>query len=396
MTTATLRCRICERTQPLAALSVCPVCDGPLDVDYDLATAQLVPANGVVPRSMWRYRDLLPHESPDSGTPGMTPLVHASRLSDALGIELLLKLEDANPTHSFKDRLAASAVAAAQAFGLETLCCASTGNLGEAVAARCATAGLEAVILCSSEDVALAPAASFGARIFGVAGTLEDCRGLERQLEPLFPWGFLGGNLHAIASEGAKTIAYEIVEQLDARMPDAVVAPIASGTLFAKLAQGFDEVSALGVVDSARPRLYGAQPGGCPPLAAAWADDRPLSKVLPQTEARSLAIGDPIFGDLAMGAARMSGGAIHRVAEEEIGERTAFLAEMTGVLADSAGGVALGALLELVRTGAVAEGERVVLVVTGSGLKPYPPDVEIVSTEVESNVESLLAALGLE
>jgi threonine synthase len=174
------------------------------------------------------------------------------------------------------------------------------------------------------------------------------------------------------------------------------VAPIASGTLFAKLAQGFDEVSALGVVDSARPRLYGAQPGGCPPLAAAWADDRPLSKVLPQTEARSLAVGDPIFGDLAMGAARMSGGAIHRVAEEEIGERTAFLAEMTGVLADSAGGVALGALLELVRTGAIAEGERVVLVITGSGLKPYPPDVEIVSTEVESNVESLLAALGLE
>ncbi len=388
---------MCERTQPLELRSVCPICDGPLDVDYDLETARLVSLSPTAaPRSMWRYRDLLPHEPADAGTPGMTPLVHAPRLSGALGIELLLKLEDANPTHSFKDRIAASAVSAAHAFGLQTLCCASTGNLGEAVAARAAAAGLEAVILCPIEDVAVAPAASYGARVFGVDGTFDDCRELERELEALFPWGFLSGNLHAIASEGAKTIAYEIVEQLGAVMPDAVVSPVASGTLFAKLAQGFDEAAAVGLGTGPRPRLYGAQAGGCPPLAAAWADDRPLSKVRPQTEVRSLAIGDPVYGDLAVGAARMSHGAIRCVPEEEIGDRTALLAETTGILADSAGGVALGALVDLVRGGEIAEGERVVLVVTGTGLKPYAVDIAVESTEVDGNVESVLAALGLD
>jgi threonine synthase len=394
MTRAILRCRVCERTSPLGPLSDCPACDGPLDVDYDLAAAQLVSGNGSAPRSMWRYRDLLPYVSADADTPGMTPLVHAARLSDALGIELLLKLEDANPTHSFKDRVAASAVAAAQAFGFETLCCASTGNLGEALAARCAAAGLEAVVLCPADDAPVAPAASYGAQIFGVHGTFDECRELERRLDGLFPWGFVGGNLHAVASEGAKTIAYEIFEQLDG-LPDAVVTPVASGTLFAKLAQGFDEVTALGAADGPRPRLYGAQASGCPPLAAAWADDRPVSKVLPDTDVRSLAIGDPIHGDLAVGAAKMSGGGIHAVPEHEIGNRTAFLAETTGILADSAGGVALGALLDLVSTGAIEQDERVVLVVTGSGLKPNASDVEVAPAEIDGNVDSLLAALGL-
>jgi threonine synthase len=387
--TAVLRCRLCERTQPLAPVSDCPECDGPLDVGYGLATATLVPR-----RSMWRYEALLPHAPADRTTPGLTPLVPAPRLSAALGIELFLKLEGANPTHSFKDRIAASAVAAAQAFGLQTLCCASTGNLGEAVAARAAAAGLEAVVLVPAEHLEVAPTASYGARVFSVAGTFEDCERIEDELAGLFPWGFLGGNLRALASEGAKTIAYEIAEQLGAT-PDAVVAPVASGTLFAKLAQGFDEALEVGFASGARPRLFGAQAGGCPPLAAAWADDRPLSRVRPQTEVRSLAIGDPVFGDMAVGAARMSGGGIHCVAESDIADRTALLAETTGVLADSAGGVALGTLIDLVRTGKVAEGERVVLVVTGTGLKPYTVEVPHDSTEVERDVDSVLSALGL-
>jgi threonine synthase len=395
MTAAALRCRVCEREQPLAPLPACPACQGPLDVDYDLGDAALVAENGGAPPSMWRYGDLLPVVPADREGPGMTPLIHAQRLSDEFGIELLLKLEDANPTHSFKDRIAASAVAAAQSFGFETLCCASTGNLGEAVAARCAAAGLEALVLCPRDDPAPA-AAAYGARIFRIVGTFDDCRELERQLADFFPWGFLGGNLHAVASEGAKTIAFEIGEQLGDRLPDVVVAPVASGTLFAKLAQGFHELTAVGAAEGPRPRLYGAQAGGSPPLAAAWADNRPPSKVRPDTEVRSLAIGDPAYGELALGAARMSGGAIHAVPEEQIAARTAFLAELTGVFADSAGGVAAGALVDLVRTGAIAQGERVVLVVTGSGLKPYGYDVEIESEEIDGDVDSLLAALGLE
>ncbi len=387
--TAVLRCRLCERTQPLAPVSSCPECDGPLDVGYDLAAATMVPR-----RSMWRYEALLPVAPADRTMPGMTPLIPASRLSSALGIEVFLKLEGANPTHSFKDRIAASAVAAAQEFGLHTLCCASTGNLGEAVAARAAAAGLEAVVLVPAEHLEVAPTASYGAHVLSVAGTFEDCQRLEEELAGLFPWGFLGGNLHALASEGAKTIAYEIVEQLDGA-PDAVVSPVASGTLFAKLAQGFDEALAVGLAAGERPRLFGAQAGGCPPLAAAWADDRPLSRVRPQTEVRSLAIGDPVFGELAVGAARMSGGGIHCVAESDIADRTALLAETTGILADSAGGVALGTLIDLVRNGHVAEGERVVLVVTGTGLKPYAVEIEHDSTDVERDVESVLTALGL-
>jgi threonine synthase len=392
---ASLRCRVCERAQPLAPLSTCPHCHEPLDVLYDAEPAAAHSGDDT-PRSMWRYADSLPHRPADDATPGMTPLVPAPRLSEALGIELLLKLEEANPTHSFKDRLAASAVAAAQAFGLETICCASTGNLGEAVAARCAAAGLEAVVLCPADELTVVPAAAYGARVFGVDGTFDECRALERQLEAFFPWGFVGGNLHALAAEGAKTIAYEIAEQLDGRLPDAVVAPVASGTLIAKLAQGFDELAAIGAVDGERPRLYGAQAGGCPPLAAAWTDDRPHSRVRPTTEARSLAIGDPAYGDLAVGAARMSGGSILAVPEEQIAPRTAYLAETTGVLADSASGVAMGGLLELVASGAILPGERVVLVVTGSGLKPYGYEPEPRVSEIDSDVDAVLAALGVD
>ncbi len=391
---ASLRCRICERSHPLAPLSACPVCNGPVDVEYDLERAVLPTGDGSSPRSMWRYRDLLPHEPSDPRSPGLTPMLPAPRLSRAIGVEVLLKLEEANPTQSFKDRIAASAVAAAQAFGFETICCASTGNLGEAVAAHASAAGIEAVFLCPVDDLPLLPTTAYGARILGVAGTFDECRRLERELEGFFPWGFVGGNLHALASEGAKTIAHEIGEQLG-RTPDAVVCPVASGTLLAKLAQGFEELAALGAVDGPTPRLYGAQAGGCPPVAAAWADDRPLSRVRPDTEVRSLAIGDPVYGELAVGAARMSGGAIHAVPEEEIAANTAFLAELTGVLADSASGVAVGALLELVRTGAIATDERVVLVVTGSGLKSNLGGARTVAEEIDGDVDSLLAALGV-
>ena len=175
---AELRCRVCERTQPLAPIAACPDCDGPLDVGYGLETVVTRRER----RSMWRYEDLLPHAAPtDPGTPGMTPLVPAPRLSRALGVELLLKLESANPTHSFKDRIAATAISAAHAFGLQTLCCASTGNLGEAVAARAAANGMEAVVLVPSDHLEVAPTASYGARVLAVDGSFDDCRRLEER-----------------------------------------------------------------------------------------------------------------------------------------------------------------------------------------------------------------------
>ena len=378
MTSTVLSCRICEATHPLAPRSSCPECSGPLDVHY-------VNGSGT---------PLLPHA--DAAMPSRTPLVPAPRLSAALGIDLHLKLETANPTHSFKDRMAASAVAAAQRFGIETLFCASTGNLGAAVAAQCAETGLEGVILSPSESgEAAVPATARGGSVFTVRGTFEDCRRLERELEHLFPWGFLEGNLHPFAVEGIKTIAYEIAEQLGGRLPDAVVSPVASGTLFAKLAQGFVELANRGLVPDECPRMYGAQPAGCPPVAAAWADERPPSRVTPTTVARSLAVGDPSYGELAIGAARMSDGAITAVPEESIESSTDLLAVNTGVVADPAGGVAFSALLELVRSGAIAQGERVVLVVTGSGLKPRRNGAVHAARQIEPDADNFLAAFGV-
>jgi threonine synthase len=386
-----LSCRICEATHPLAPLSSCTACSGPLDVRYVWDGSRgLLDERG----SNLDYRALLPHR--DAGMPSRTPLVPAPRISAALDVDVHLKLESANPTHSFKDRMAASALAAAQGFGIETLLCASTGNLGAAVAARCAAAGLEGVILSPVDaDEPALPSGTYGASVFSVRGTFDDCRRLERELEHLFPWGFLEGNLHPFAVEGIKTIAYEIAEQLDWELPDAVVSPVGSGTLFAKLAQGFVELGDRGLVIDEPPRMYGAQPGGCPPVAAAWADERPPSRVTPDTVARSLAVGDPSYGELAIGAARMSGGSITAVPEELIESSTELLAENSGVLADPAGGVAFGALVELVRAGAIAPGERVVLVVTGSGMRPSSHDSSYPARQIEADADDFLAALGV-
>jgi threonine synthase len=386
-----LSCRICESTHPLAPLSSCAACSGPLDVRYVWDGSRGLPDDS---QPLWKHRALLPHR--DTAMPSRTPLVPAPRISAALGVDVHLKLESANPTHSFKDRMAASALAAAQGFGIETLFCASTGNLGTAVAAHCAAAGLEGVILSPADgDEPVHQPAAYGASVFTVRGTFEDCRRLERELEHLFPWGFLEGNLHPFAVEGIKSIAYEIAEQLGWETPDAVVSPVASGTLFAKLAQGFVELADLGLVVDAPPRMYGAQPGGCPPVAAAWADERPPSRVTPNTVARSLAVGDPSYGELAIGAARMSGGSITSLPEELIEASTELLAEDSGVRADPAGGVAYGALVELVRSGAIAPGERVVLVVTGSATKPAGSEPQYRAREIEADADDFLAALGV-
>ena len=390
MNNAVLSCRICEATHPLAPVARCPECSGPLDVRY------ISNGNGTLhadPHALRTDRALLPHR--DTALPDRTPLLPAPRLSAALGVDVHLKLETANPTRSFKDRMAASAVKAAQQFGLETLLCASSGNLGTAVAAYCAAAGLEGLILSPADAELVLGSEGGAAGVFAVRGTLEDCRRLERELELLFPWGFLDGNLQPFAVEGIKTIAYEIAEQLDWKLPDALVSPVASGALFAKLAQGFVELAELGLISDPPPRMYGAQPGGCPPVAAAWADERPPSRVTPNTVARSLAVGDPSYGELAIGAARMSGGSITAVPEELIESSTELLAEDSGVVADPAGGVAVGALVELVRSGAVAAGEQVVLVVTGTGPKPRTTGANYRAREIDADTDHFLAAVGV-
>src|SRR5262249_48227225 len=293
------------------------------------------------PRSLWRYDALLPVAAPADagGGPGFTPLVRAPRLASAVGVgEVLLKLDHTNPTHSFKDRVVGVATAKAAELGTDTLACASTGNLGNAVAARAAASGMRSVVLYPStvEPEKMLQTAAYGAEMYAVRGSYDDCSRLVVELAGELDWAFVNVNLRAYYAEGSKTLAFEIAEQLGWTTPDAVIAPIASGSLFTKLWQGVEQFRRLGLVDGESPRLYGGQAEGCSPVAAAFAEERPVSPVRPQTVAQSLAIGAPADGDLANATARTSGGAVYAVPEDDVGPNMALLASTTGIFGETA------------------------------------------------------------
>ena len=398
-----LRCRVCESEYPAVAKGHCERCFGPLDPVYDwdaLAASisrELIEAG---PSSLWRYEPLLPVAAPPGGdaAPGWTPLVSAPRLASAVGVgEVLLKLDHTNPTHSFKDRVVAVAAAKAFEFGLETLACASTGNLANAVAARAAAAGVQAVVLCPAavEPEKLLATSVYGASVFGVLGSYDDCSRMVVELAGETDWAFVNVNLRSYYAEGSKTLAFEIAEQLGWETPDAVVAPVASGALFTKLWQGFEQFRRLELAYGAQPRLYGGQAEGCSPVARAFEDDRPVSPVRPATVAQSLAIGNPADGDSVIAAVRESGGTVHAVPESEVGENMALLAGTSGVFGETAAGVALGALREAVARGEVGAGDRVVLLVTGDGLKTLDPVAGLFDpVEIEADADALLDELG--
>jgi threonine synthase len=331
--------------------------------------------------------------------PGLTPLVTAPRLAAELGVgELCLKLDTANPTHSFKDRVVAVAAAKALELGFGTLACSSTGNLANAVAARAAAEGIEAVVLCPAdlEPEKIAATAVYGATIYAVEGTYDDCSRLSVELSFELDWAFVNVGLRSYYAEGSKTVAFEIAEQLGWRLPDVVACPIASGALFSKVHQGFEQLQELGLVEGATPRLYGGQAEGCAPVAAAFADGGKVTPVRPRTVARSLAIGSPADGDLAVATARASEGGVYAVAEEEIGANMALLAGTSGVFGETAAGVTLGALREAVRRGEVGESDTVVLLVTGDGLKTPQPVADLVRPIViPPDADALLERLGV-
>jgi threonine synthase len=405
MPATSLRCRSCGHELGLEAVGACEKCWGPLEPAYDLDelrpsfTRERIAAG---PPSLWRYGALLPVETPAEPrlAPGLTPLVRAPRLAEAIGLrELYLKLDTANPTHSFKDRVVAVACAKAQELGLRTLACSSTGNLAAAVAARAAVEGLEAAVFCpvGLEREKLLPTAVYGATIYEVLGSYDDCSRLTVELSFELPsWAFVNVGLRAYYAEGSKTLAFEIAEQLGWQLPDAVVCPVASGALFSKLGRGFGEFLELGLVEGAAPRLIGAQAQGCDPVAAAYREERPVTPIRPQTAASSLAIGNPADGDHALATARATGGSIHSVPEDEIGTNMALLAESSGVFGEAAAGICLGALREALGQGTVAADDCVVLCVTGDGLKtPGPVTDRVESIEIEADADALLERLGV-
>jgi threonine synthase len=373
-----LQCKECRETYPLDARYVCERCFGPLEVAYAYdgldpeETRRRIQAG---PQSLWRYVDFLPFErAPAPGLPvGLTPLQRAPRLSERLGLgEVWIKNDAANPTHSFKDRVVAVALAKARELGYRVVACASTGNLANAVAAHAAAAGLESFVFIPAdlEQQKVLATGVYGTHLVAVRGTYDDVNRLCTELSGEREWAFVNVNLRPYYAEGSKTIAYEIAEQLAFELPDRVVAPIASGSLFTKIARGFEEWLEIGLVEGDLPVFNGAQAAGCSPVAQAYEAGHEVCRpVRPDTIAKSLAIGNPADGPYALGLARRSGGAVDSVTDQEIRAGIRLLAETTGIFTETAGGVTAAVLTKLAERGDIGSDERVVVAITGDGLK---------------------------
>jgi threonine synthase len=379
MSVESLKCKECGSTYELDASYVCENCFGPLEVSYDFSGLDAAGAKRRIQagsQGIWRYSDFLPFKgrASDPLEPGLTPLLRADRLAERLGTkaEIYVKNDAANPTHSFKDRVVAVAVAKAQELGFKTVACASTGNLANAVAAHAAAAGLDSYVFVPAnlEEQKLLATGVYGTNLVGVDGNYDDVNRLCTQLAETHPWAFVNVNLRPYYAEGSKTLAYETVEQLGWELPDRVVSPIASGSLFTKLGRGFQEWLDLGLVEGNQPVFNGAQAQGCSPVATAFAEGWEVCKPQrPETIAKSLAIGDPADGPYAVEQARRTGGGVDSVTDQEIRDGIKLLAETTGIFTETAGGVTVGVLRKLAERGELADGERVVVYITGEGLK---------------------------
>ncbi len=375
-----LRCRECSRSFPAAALHVCDFCFGPLEVAYDYAAvAASVSRESIAagPPTIWRYGAMLPvaHDDAVDLGAGFTPLVRADRLASALGLgELWVKDDTRNPTGSFKDRVVSVALTKSRELGFKVAACASTGNLANSVAAHAARAAMDSYVFVPAnlERVKIQTTAVFGGNLIAVDGNYDDVNRLCAELASEHPdWAFVNVNVRPYYSEGSKTLAFEVAEQLGWEVPDHVVVPIASGSQLTKIHKGFHELTAVGLVEGGDSvRISGAQAEGCSPVATAFAEGSDIVRpVRPDTIAKSLAIGNPADGWYALQVARSTGGAIGSVTDAEIVEGIRLLARTEGIFAETAGGVTIATLAKLAASGVVRSDERVVAYVTGTGLK---------------------------
>ena len=373
-----LRCKECGREYPLEAHYFCADCFGPLEVAYDygdLDAAEVRRRIQAGSDGIWRYADFLPFESRPAAAlePGLTPLIRADRLAERIGVgEVWIKNDAANPTHSFKDRVVAVALAKAIELGFDTIACASTGNLANAVAAHAAAAGIESFVFVPTdlEEQKLLATSVYGTTLVGVDGAYDDVNRLCTQLAEERGWAFVNVNLRPYYAEGSKTLAYETAEQLGWRLPDRIVCPIASGSLFTKIGRGFTEWLDLGLIEGELPAFHGAQAAGCGPVAAAYAAGHETCRpVRADTIAKSLAIGTPADGPYALDLARSTGGSVEAVSDDEIRAGIRLLAETTGIFTETAGGVTTATLAKLATSGELGRDDRVVVYITGEGLK---------------------------
>jgi threonine synthase len=374
-----MRCRNCGRPEALGANYVCAGCFGPLEIAYDLAVAARTLDRAALadrPAGIWRYLELLPLDAPPTRglKVGSTPLVAADRLGDAIGIDRLwLKDDTRNPSLSFKDRAVAVAAAEAVNLGLEALACASTGNLAGATAAAAAAIGLPAYVFIPAdlEPEKVAHALAYGATVVPVRGTYDDVNRLCLEVADELGWGFVNVNLRPFYAEGSKTLAFEVAEQLGWRLPDVVVSPIASGALFTKLARGFDELAAVGLIERTPVRFVGGQAAGCAPVAHAFERGSDVIEPVrtPDTIVRSLAIGSPADGRYAVEQARSSGGSVEAIPDEATARALRQVAALEGLHPETAGGVTIGAAEAALARGVISPEDEVVVLLTGNGLK---------------------------
>jgi threonine synthase len=375
-----LKCKECKTEYPLDARYVCEQCFGPLEVAYEARPAGADPEElrrriQAGPHSLWRYGDFLPVSAPPKNTlpAGWTPLLKVDRLAEQLSLEhLWIKNDAANPTHSFKDRVVSVALARARELGFTTIACASTGNLANAVAAHAAAAGLESYVFIPAdlEEQKVLATGIYGTNVVAVNGNYDDVNRLCTELSGEHEWAFVNINMRPYYAEGSKTLAFETAEQLGWEIPDRVVAPIASGSLFTKIARGFQEWIDVGLIEGELPTFNGAQAAGCSPVATAFGEGRDFCKpVKPETIAKSLAIGNPADGPYALDLARRSRGSIDSVTDDEIRAGIKLLAQTTGIFTETAGGVTVAVLRKLAERGDIDPGERVVAYITGEGLK---------------------------
>lgn len=404
-----LVCRNCGAGQPAAPVAICEQCLGPLDPAYDPGRA--VPSRQQIAQraaSLWRYREWLPFDGEPrlSLDTGFTPLVEAPALAERLGVAQAWIKNDAvsHPSLSFKDRVVAMAINAAVALQLDTVGCASTGNLANAVAAQAARAGLPAWIFIPHDLEAgkIVGTSVYGTRLVRVRGTYDDVNRLCAQIADRYGWGIANVNLRSYYGEGSKTMAFEIAEQLGWRLPDAVVAPMAGGSLVTKLRKGFGEFLQAGLVTGSVPRLFGGQAHGCAPIARlVERGGEAIEPEIPRTIARSIAIGNPADGVYAARAIHETGGWAAAVSDAELVAGIRLLAETTGIFTETAGGVTVAAAQRLAETGHLTPDTGVVLCITGNGLKtvealadalPQGPVIAPKLREVAALVEGAAAA----
>ncbi|MHC5614794.1 MAG: threonine synthase [Nostoc sp.] len=374
-----LKCKECGAEYELKATNVCELCFGPLEVKYDYSALRLTVSRETIqagPNSIWRYRPFLPVATDnviDVGT-GMTPLVRSHRLARRLGLNKLYIKNDAvnMPTLSFKDRAVSVALTRARELGFTTVSCSSTGNLANSTAAIAAHAGLDCCVFIPADLEAgkILGSLIYSPTVMAVQGNYDQVNRLCSEIANTHGWGFVNINLRPYYSEGSKTLAFEVAEQLGWELPDHVVVPLGSGSLFTKLYKGFNEFVEIGLVEGKKVRFSGAQAEGCSPIAQAFKEGRDFIKpVKPNTIAKSIAIGNPADGIYAVELAQKTGGNIESVNDAEIIDGIKLLAETEGIFTETAGGTTVAVLKKLVEAGKIDPDETTVLYITGNGLK---------------------------